>query len=95
MPDLEDLIALIGAVASSALALLFPALLEIVAFWPERRQRKFLWVLPWEVWVTKDCLILLLGLAGLVLGTYASISNIVINIGKHDEPCDPLRIVVE
>ena len=87
IPDLGDLISLIGAVASSALALLFPALLEILTFWPDRGQRKFLWVLPWPVWVVKDCLILLLGIAGLVLGSYASIANIIVNIGDKDPPC--------
>ena len=87
VPDLEDLIALIGAVASSALALIFPALLEIAVFWPDRRERKFLFVLPWVVWVVKDCLILFLGIAGLMLGTYASISNIIQNIGAPEEQC--------
>ncbi len=94
MPDLEDLIALIGAVASSALALIFPSLLEIISFWPERHERKFLWVFPWIVWVIKDCLILLLGVVGLALGSYAAISNIIINISKQDKPCEPVIIVV-
>ena len=94
VPDLEDLIALIGAVASSALALMFPALLEIITFWPIKEKRKFFWVFPWVVWLVKDCLILLLGLVGLVLGSYASISNIIMNIKAHDQPCQPLVIVV-
>lgn len=87
VPDLGDLISLIGAVASSALALIFPALLEITSFWHDRRERKFLWVLPWVVWVVKDCLILTLGIAGLIGGAYAAISNIIVNIGNKDEPC--------
>lgn len=87
VPDLGDLISLIGAVASSALALIFPALLEIVTFWHDRRERKFLWFMPWVVWVVKDCLILALGIFGLILGSYASISNIIVNIGKKDGPC--------
>ena len=94
VPDLGDLIALIGALASSCLALIFPALLEIMAFWPERRERKFLWIFPWEVWVTKDCLILLLGIVGLILGTYASIASIIANMkGKAEEPCHSILSV--
>lgn len=88
VPDLEDLIALIGAVASSSLALIFPALLEIAVFWPDRRERKFCFVFPWIVWVVKDCLILLLGVVGLCFGAYASIANIVTNIGKNEHSCN-------
>lgn len=92
VPDLEDLIALIGAMASSALALIFPAILEIAAFWPDRAERKFIFRLPypWMVWVVKDCLILSLGIAGLVMGTYASISNIIQNIGSESEQCQSI-----
>lgn len=90
VPDLEDLIALIGAVASSALALIFPAILEIAVFWPDRRERKFCFILPWVVWVVKDCLILSLGIVGLVMGTYSSISNIIQNIGSADDPCQSI-----
>jgi proton-coupled amino acid transporter len=87
VPDLEDLIALIGAVASSALAFIFPSLLELLAFWPERRQRHFCWIFPWQVWIVKDFLILLLGVVGLLFGTYASIDSIILNIGKPDQSC--------
>lgn len=90
VPDLGDLISLIGAVASSALALIFPALLEIIVFWPVRRERRFCWVLPWVAWLVKDVLIVSLGVVGMLLGSYASISNIILNINKKDEPCQSI-----
>ncbi len=81
LPDLSDLIALIGAVASSALALIFPPLLHLMV--SVQRQH-----LPWHsqysssmvkqvAWMTKDVLIMLLGIVGMGLGTYASINGLV------------------
>ena len=87
------MISLIGAVASGALALIFPALLEIMTYWFDRREHKFLGVLPWIVWFVKDALIILLGVVGLILGTYASISNIVDyirNQSSTNETCHTL-----
>ena len=77
MPDLDDLISLIGAVASSALALIFPPTLSILVFWRIRRDIHWLGCLWWPVWVVKDVLIVLLGVVGTLFGTYASIYNIV------------------
>lgn len=82
MPDLNDLIALIGAVASSSLALIFPSLLAILVFWKKRRETRWLGCLPWPVWVVKDLLIALLGVVGTLFGTYASILSIV-HFFKH------------
>ena len=85
MPDLGDLISLIGALASSALALIFPALLEILAFWPfgGEGHRQL------EAWLIKDVLIILLGAIGLLFGTYASLSNIIAGSGSEKQ-CEPL-----
>jgi proton-coupled amino acid transporter len=85
IPDLEDLLSLIGAVASSMLALIFPSILSIMIFWPIRRETSWLGCLPWPVWVVKDAFIALLGVVGSVFGTYASISNIVAYFQGGDE----------
>lgn len=91
LPDLQDLITLIGAMASSSLALIFPPLLDIMCFWASRNKRKWFWVFPWPVWLVKDILILLLGVAGMVLGMYTSIRNISHNfLRKTDESCTRL-----
>ncbi len=81
LPDLSDLIALIGAVASSALALIFPPLLHIMVFlqlehlpfYGSYSQSMVKQVL----WIVKDLLIMLMGVIGLVLGTYAAIDGLV------------------
>lgn len=87
IPDLGDLISLIGAVASSALALIFPPLLEILVFWTVKEKR-WCWIFPRPVWVTKNVLIITFGILGLIFGTYSSIVNIVKNIGSHkDHTC--------
>ncbi len=106
VPDLGDLISLVGAVASNALALIFPPILSTLVFF--RRDH-----LPWNVtsqlasipdrkegeertvedagveatsplvamkqvlWIIKNLCIVLLGLVGFVMGTYATIENIV------------------
>ena len=84
VPDLDDLISLIGAVASSALALIFPPLLSILVFWRIRHKFRWLGCLPWPVWVGKDVLIITLGVVGSMFGTYASIDNIV-HFFRHDK----------
>ena len=74
VPDLGDLITLVGAVASSALALMFPPLFDILTFWKEKRAQKLLWML---VWLIKNILIIALGVVGSIFGTGAAIKNIV------------------
>lgn len=86
VPDLGDLISLIGAVASSALALIFPPLMEILVFVKPDNPIRF--SLSWRVvehaaWIIKDILIMLLGVVGLMFGTYASIDGIV-NFKQED-----------
>ena len=77
VPDLGDLLSLVGALASSMLAFVFPPLLEILAFWSSKHSRMWLLVLPWPVWLVKDCLIIILGLIGFGFGTFANIQGIV------------------
>ena len=77
VPDLDDLISLIGAVASSTLALIFPSILSILVFWRIRNEFFWLGCFPWPVWVAKDILIALLGVLGTISGTYVSMNRIV------------------
>ena len=91
VPDLDDLISLIGAIASSGLALIFPSILSILVFWSVRKETLWLGYLPWPVWMTKDILIALLGLLGTIFGTYAAINNIIgyfKNNDNADKACD-------
>ncbi|XP_061703773.1 proton-coupled amino acid transporter-like protein pathetic [Cydia pomonella] len=69
IPNLSGIISLVGAVSSSALALIFPPIIEIMTFWPDNLG-KHNWMLY------KDLLLILFGLTGFVFGTYASVSNI-------------------
>lgn len=98
LPDLGDLISLVGAIASSALALIFPSLLHILVFIKGdssdqqnglcaklkqtlcvTKMEQTLWITRFikAVWVMKDVLIMVLGLVGFALGTYASINGLV------------------
>lgn len=69
IPNLGAIISLVGAVSSSTLALIFPPIIEIITFWPDRLGKY-----DWILW--KDVLIMLFGIAGFVFGTYASVANI-------------------
>lgn len=82
IPDLGDLITLIGAFASSSLALIFPPIIEIVVFWnvPERT---WFWKLRKPVWLIKDIAIMTLGIVGFAFGTYAATREIVKSFGTH------------
>ena len=89
VPDLSDLLSLVGAFASSMLAFVFPPLMEIVTFWRSKRHRRWLVFLPWPFWVTKDILILLLGLLGFMFGTFANIESIISHYSNStsSNPC--------
>uniref|UniRef100_T1GF26 Amino acid transporter transmembrane domain-containing protein n=1 Tax=Megaselia scalaris TaxID=36166 RepID=T1GF26_MEGSC len=69
IPRLESIISLVGAVSSSALALIAPPIIEIVTFWPVGfgKYNGMLW---------KDIGILIFGLLGFVFGTYTSVADI-------------------
>lgn len=68
IPMLDLVISLVGSVSSSALALIFPPLLQIFTFHTEGIS---IWVL------IKNIVISLLGLVGFIAGTYISIVEII------------------
>ncbi|XP_076877985.1 proton-coupled amino acid transporter 1 [Brachyhypopomus gauderio] len=77
IPELDLVISLVGSISSSALALIFPPLLEIITFHTEGISG---WV------VLKNLLISLFGLVGFVAGTYVSIVEIISR--RHSEHVD-------
>ena len=63
LPQLENFISLLGAVSSSALAIIFPPLLHMITF-----KGHGLGCLS----VIKDVFIILIGIVGFLFGTYTS-----------------------
>ncbi len=74
IPQLDNFIALVGAVSSSSIALVFPPLLHIMCFWN-------FGISKFEI--VKDVLIAVLGVVGSVFGTVLSIFAII--KGFHQE----------
>lgn len=76
IPHLGLFISLVGAVSSTALALLFPPIIEMVVCWQSPKLDKMT--------IIKDIFILLIGLLGFATGTYESITAIVSQFSKSD-----------
>ncbi|XP_077559952.1 proton-coupled amino acid transporter 1-like isoform X1 [Haemaphysalis longicornis] len=72
VPRLDLFIPLVGALASSSLALILPPLLELFTLW-EGEQGKLLWTWLW----LKNIFISVLGVLGFVTGTFVTITEIV------------------
>lgn len=72
IPEIHLFISLIGAFASSVLAIVIPPILQIMLFYkvPEPRWQKILWI-------SKSVFIVAVGVVGFVTGTFTSIKNIV------------------
>ena len=79
IPNLDDLIALVGAVASSALAMIFPPLIHMLTYWKEKTR------LPKPVWLAKDITIMIIGILGFFFGTFAAFHSIVNDFGHKPE----------
>ena len=92
IPDLDGFISLIGAVASSALALIFPPLIEMLVFWRGRGTvTRFLCCEHlWPLWVIKNVAIVLLGILGMLFGTGTSVYAIYQFFKDHppEQSCD-------
>ena len=69
IPHLDLMISLVGALASSTLAIIFPPILEIIVFWPDMGRCK--WLLP------KNIIICLIGIIGFITGTTTAIIEII------------------
>ncbi|KAK9885665.1 hypothetical protein WA026_012428 [Henosepilachna vigintioctopunctata] len=70
VPNLGAVITLVGAFSSSAIALIFPPLIEILAYYSDKWGRY-----KWILW--KDIFIIIFGFAGFLFGTYAAVLNII------------------
>ena len=79
IPKLDLFISLIGAFASSALAIIFPPILEILVFYRTNEDR-------WQkvLWVTKSVVIIVVGVLGFVTGTYVAVRNIANYVSGND-----------
>lgn len=76
IPNIGLFISLVGAVASSTLAIIFPPIIEMVTFWP--RLSSFT--------LMKCICILLFGIFSFVSGTYASVTAIITYFQDADQP---------
>ncbi|KAF5287223.1 hypothetical protein FQA39_LY16000 [Lamprigera yunnana] len=69
IPNLGAVISLVGAFSSSALALIFPPIIEIITFWPNEMGKY-----SWMLW--KNIFIILFGFVGFIFGSYVSFLNV-------------------
>ncbi|XP_003383116.1 PREDICTED: proton-coupled amino acid transporter 1-like isoform X2 [Amphimedon queenslandica] len=83
IPDLGDLINLVGSVASSALSMIFPPFIHLLTFWNWKSSHtKGNKIISSFFWILKDIIIILLGIMGFAFGTIASLHSIVSDM-KH------------
>lgn len=75
VPDLSLAISLVGAVSSSMLALVLPPIIHLLVIYKRSGFGFCCWIL------VKDLLMLMVGLVGFVTGTWASIGQIVDQLG--------------
>lgn len=77
IPNLSAIISLVGSFSSSALALIFPPIIEIVTFWDQCSGKEFL------IMFVKDIIIIIIGFLGFGFGSYASLWNIIEPINNN------------
>lgn len=81
IPNLELFISLFGAFCLSALGLAFPAMVEYCTFHKETTG------LSKAIMIVKDLVIVLIGLAGLFIGTWTSLSEIICKFFIQSAEC--------
>ncbi|XP_011690625.1 PREDICTED: proton-coupled amino acid transporter 2-like isoform X2 [Wasmannia auropunctata] len=69
VPKLGLFISLVGAVSSTALALVFPPIIEMIVYWHNTSLGFFT--------IAKDVMIVLIGVLGFATGTYESLTSII------------------
>ncbi|CAG9856127.1 unnamed protein product [Phyllotreta striolata] len=75
VPLLGLFISLVGAFCLSALGIAFPAIIEMSAYWPDRLGKR-----RWILW--KDLLLIVLGIVGLLAGSYSCLYEIVRSLSQ-------------
>lgn len=78
IPNLELFISLFGALCLSALGIAFPALIQTCTYWHDREGFQKAWM------VFKNCVIGIIAIIGLVVGTTTSLKEIIHTFGSHD-----------
>ncbi|SPP85437.1 blast:Proton-coupled amino acid transporter 1 [Drosophila guanche] len=76
IPNLELFISLFGALCLSALGLAFPALIQICTHWYETKGLRKVWLL------LSNFVLIIVGILGLVIGTYTSLREIVLTFSE-------------
>lgn len=71
VPNLGPIISLVGALSLSVVGILLPALIQLSTFWYHTHGIAFKWLF------TKNMLLAVFAVVGLVSGTYASIVDII------------------
>ena len=82
IPQLDNFIALVGAVSSSSIALVFPPLLHILCFWKYGISK---------LEVIKNIFIVVVGVTGSILGTILSVEAIVEGFHKEHHVKPPVK----
>ncbi|XP_065195003.1 proton-coupled amino acid transporter 2-like isoform X2 [Sycon ciliatum] len=68
VPNLGLFISLVGALGSSALAIIFPPIIHMAVFWNDH---------PGVLWKIRNILIAFIGILGMVTGTYATVVELI------------------
>lgn len=79
IPNLELFISLFGALCLSALGLAFPAWIQMCTHWYEVKGSQKVWL------VVRNTFIVIVGLVGLVVGTYTSLSEIIVTVFQGEK----------
>jgi len=77
---LDLLISLIGSAASCGLAIIFPPIIEIVTFWPERFERP-----GFKMMLIKDIIIAAFGIICCLIGTVTAVQQLSDKLGVSDD----------